>query len=80
MVMVTLKSDLFGDRRVSVNIPSKTGETSRTGDGSGDAVFITKKTGMYIMKIHHRNKIIEKQFEKRKDVLESAAKFLAPIV
>lgn len=79
MVMVTLKSDLFGDRRVAVNVPSKLGETARTGDGSGDAVFITKCSDGYRMKIHRRNTVIEKQFQRRKDVLESAAKFLAPV-
>lgn len=78
MVMVTLKSDLFGDRKVSVNIPSKVGDVKRTGDGNGDAVYITKKADGFELKIQNRGKTSIKMVQKRKDALEAAAKFLAP--
>lgn len=78
MTKVVLKSDLFGDRFVNVNTPSKLGDTARTGDGSGDCVWITRKQDGYELKTLRRGKSTIVMTGKRTEVLQKAANFLLP--
>lgn len=78
---VTIKSEVFGDRTVNINISSKPNVFARTGDGRGNAVKIARTgAGMYQVVFERvTGSTVTFNYKERKAALESAAKFLAPI-
>ena len=77
MAQVVLKSGLFGDRTIKVNISTKIGVPSRTATGTGRAVTLIKQaSGEVTVRYDHGKNNITSQTYDRKTALQEAAKFI----
>lgn len=78
MANVILKSGLFGDRTVRVNISNEVNRSVRTGTGTGRAVTLTKmdSNSYRVSYDNGPRKVPTVEFHTRKEAMKKAAEFI----
>lgn len=75
---IVLKSNLFGDRKVNINMPNTMRTPARTGEGV-EFIDITRNPDGYKVVFHRRGKSKVEVFDKREQAAQAGAKFLFPV-
>ena len=77
-MQVVLKSDLFGDRTVNVNAPTKMNSSATTTEGNSVVVMSRNPNG-FVVEMKRRSGSTKEIFKKRPEALKRAANFLYPV-